>query len=79
MMILLIVGLIKKILYKNDRSLKTFGRNIDAKVDLSNYARKADVKNITHIDTVNFASETNLAHLKTEINKLDTDKLKTSK
>ena len=44
MMILLIVGLIKKILYKNDRSLKTFGRNIDAKVDLSNYATKADVK-----------------------------------
>ena len=78
-MILLIVGLIKKILYKNDWSLKTFGRNIDAKVDLSNYATKADVKNITHIDTVNFASETNLAHLKTEINKLDTDKLKTSK
>ena len=79
MMILLIVGLIKKILYKNDRSLKTSGRNIDAKVDLSNYATKADVKNITHIDTVDFASEMNLAHLKTEINKLDTDKLKTSK
>ena len=79
MMILLVVGLMKKILYKNDRSLNTFGRNIDAKVDLSNYATKADVKNITHIDTVNFASETNLAHLKTEINKLDTDKLKTSK
>ena len=54
-------------------SLKSFGRNIGVKVDLSNYATKADIKNITHIDTSNFALKTNLANLKTEIDKLDTD------
>ena len=54
-------------------SLKSFGRNISVKVDLSNYATKADIKNITHIDTSNFALKTNLANLKTEIDKLDTD------
>ena len=54
-------------------SLKSFGRNISVKVDLSNYAKKADIKNITHIDTSNFALKTNLANLKTEIDKLDTD------
>ena len=54
-------------------SLKSFGRNISVKVDLCNYATKADIKNITHIDTSNFALKTNLANLKTEIDKLDTD------
>ena len=54
-------------------SLKSFGRNISVKVDLSNYATKTDIKNITHIDTSNFALKTNLANLKTEIDKLDTD------
>ena len=54
-------------------SLKSFGRNISVKVDLFNYATKADIKNITHIDTSNFALKTNLANLKTEIDKLDTD------
>ena len=54
-------------------SLKSFGRNISVKVDLSNYATKADIKNITHIDTSNFALKTSLANLKTEIDKLDTD------
>ena len=54
-------------------SLKSFGRNISVKVDLSYYATKADIKNITHIDTSNFALKTNLANLKTEIDKLDTD------
>ena len=49
--------------------------NINVKADLSNYATKADIKNITYIDTSNFALKTNLANLKTEVDKLDIDKL----
>ena len=44
-------------------------------VDLSNYATKADIKNITHIGTSGFALKTNLANLKAEIDNLDIDKL----
>ena len=52
-------------------------RNIKLQLDLSNYATKTDLKNITHADTSSFASKTNLASLKSEVDKLDTDKLKT--
>ena len=52
-----------------------FGGDINVKVDLSNYATKADVKNISHVDTSSFALKTNLANLKTEVDKLDIDKL----
>ena len=52
-----------------------FGGDINVKVDLSNYATKTDIKNISHIDTSSFALKSNLASLKTEIDKLDTDKL----
>ena len=52
-----------------------FGGDINVKVDLSNYATKADIKNISHVDTSSFALKTNLANLKTEIDKLDIDKL----
>ena len=52
--------------------------NIKVILDLSNYATKNDVKNITHVDVSSFASKTNLAALKTEVDKLDTDKLKTT-
>ena len=52
-----------------------FGRDIKVKVDLSNYATKADIKNISHVDTSSFALKTNLASLKTEVVKLDIDKL----
>ena len=52
-----------------------FGGDINVKVDLSNYARKADIKNISHVDTSSFALKTNLATLKTEVDKLDIDKL----
>ena len=45
------------------------------KVDLSNYATKTDLKNVTHVDTSSFALKTNLASLKTEVDKLDIDKL----
>ena len=47
-------------------------------LDLSNYATKDDVKNITHVDVSTFSGKTNLAALKTEVDKLDTDKLKTT-
>ena len=50
--------------------------NIKVELDLSNYATKDDVKNITHVDVSSFASKTNLAALKTEVDKIDADKLK---
>ena len=46
-------------------------------LDLSNYATKTDLKNVTHVDVSSFASKTNLASLQTEIHKIDADKLKT--
>ena len=52
-----------------------FGRDINVTVDLSNYARKADLKNATDVDTSSFALKTTLATLKTEVDKLDIDKL----
>ena len=52
-----------------------FGGDINVKVDLSNYTTKADIKNISHVDTSNYALKTNLANLKTEIDKSDIDKL----
>ena len=52
--------------------------NIKAELDLANYATKDDVKNITHVDVNSFASKNNLAALKTEVDKIDTDKLKTA-
>ena len=54
---------------------EAISEDIDVKVDLSNYATKADIKNISHIDTSSFALKTNLANLKTEVDKLDIDKL----
>ena len=52
-----------------------FGGDINVKVDLSNYATKADSKNISHVDNSSFSLKTNLANLKTEVDKLDIDKL----
>ena len=51
-----------------------FGGNINVKVDLSSYATKADIKNISHVDTSSFAIKTNLASLKNEVDKLDINK-----
>ena len=51
--------------------------SIKVELDLSNYATKTDVKNITHVDVSSYASKTNLAALKSEVDKIDTDKLKT--
>ena len=80
MIILLIVGLIKKTLYKVSRYFpkpyEPFDGDINVKVELSNYATKYDIKNITHIDTSGFALKTSLSNLKAEVDKVDIDKLK---
>ena len=52
-----------------------FGGDINVKVDLSNYATKTDLKDISHIDVSSYALKSNLAILKTEVDKLDIDKL----
>ena len=52
-----------------------FSGDINVKVDLSNYATKTDIKNISHVDTSSFVLKENLADLKTEVDKLDMDKL----
>ena len=54
-----------------------FGGDINVKVDLSNYATKTDLKNISHIDVSSYALKTNLAGLKSGVDKIDTDNLKT--
>ena len=57
------------------KPFRSFGGNINVKVVLSNYVTKADVKNISHVDTSSFELKTNLANLKTDVDKLDIDKL----
>ena len=52
-----------------------FGDCIQTKLDFSNNATKTDIKNISHVDTLSFALKINLANLKTEVDKLDIDKL----
>ena len=52
-----------------------FGDSIKVKIDLSNYAIKTDIKIISHVDISTFALKTNLANLKTEVDRLDIDKL----
>ena len=79
MIIVLIVGLIKRSRIKMSqyfpKPFRKFGGNINVKVDLSNYGTNTDLKNVTHVDTSSFALKTNLANLKTEVDKLDIDKL----
>ena len=57
---------------------KSSSNNIKVELDLSNYATKNDLKNITHVDVSSFASKTNLTALKSEVDKIDVDKLKTA-
>ena len=57
------------------KPFRRFWENINVKVDVSNYATKIDLKNVTHVNTSNFALKTNLASLKTEFDKLNIDKL----
>ena len=47
------------------------GRNIKVELDLSSYATKTDLKNVTHVDVSSFVSKINLANLKTEKDKID--------
>ena len=84
MIILLIVGLIKDINKRHCIKMSQYfptplshKENIKVEIDLSNYATKKDINDITHADTSNFALKTNLANLKTEVDKLDIDKLAT--
>ena len=55
---------------------KSSSNNIKVELDLTNYVTKNDLKNITHVDVSSFASKTNLAALKIEVDKIDVDKLK---
>ena len=57
---------------------RSSSNNIKVELDLANYATKTDLKNITHIDVSSFTSKANLAALKTEVYKIDADKLKTT-
>ena len=57
---------------------KSSSKNIKVEFDLTNFATKTDLNNITHVDTSSFASKTNLAVLKSEVDKTDIDKLKTA-
>ena len=56
---------------------RSSGRDIKVELDLSNYATKTDLKIVTHVDVSSFVSKTNLASLKSEVDKTDVDKLKT--
>ena len=82
MIIHLIAGLIKKDLVKIvqyfAKPYETFGGDINAKVDLSNYATKTDFRKVSHVDVSSFALKSTLASLKTQVDKIDVDKLKTA-
>ena len=52
-----------------------FGGDINVKVDLSNYATKADIKNVSYVDSSISALKSNLVSIKTEVDKLNIDKL----
>ena len=56
---------------------RSSGSNIKVELDISSYATKTDLKNVTHVDVSSFACKTNLATLKTEVDKIDVDKLNT--
>ena len=76
-LILLITELIKRS-YKISQyfpQYRSSRRNIKVELDLSSYATKTDLKNVTHVDVSSFALKTNLANLKTEGDKLDIAKL----
>ena len=67
--------LIKISQYFSEPFHSRFGDSIKTKIDLSNYATEIDIKNTSHVDTSRFALKTNLSSLKTEVDKLDIDKL----
>ena len=57
---------------------KSSSNNVKVELDITNYATKSDLKNITHVEVSSFARKANLAALNTEVDKIDTDKLKTA-
>ena len=57
---------------------KSSSNNVKVELDLTNYATKTDLKNIAHVDVSSFASKTKLSALKSEVDKIDVDKLKTT-
>ena len=79
----LIVGLIKRTLSNECMKMsqylsepyELFGGKINVKVHLSNYSTKTDIKNILYVDTSSFALKSNLASLKSEVDKLDINNL----
>ena len=80
MIIHLIIRLIKKTSFKIDQNFppcSSSGGSVSAELDLNSYATKTDLKNATHIDVSNFAPKSNLASLKSEVDKIDVDKSKT--
>ena len=73
MIIHLIVGLIKKTLYKMSQYFPPYrssAGNIKVKLDLISYTTKTDLKNVAHVEFSNFALKSNLAYLKTEVDKI---------
>ena len=56
------------------KPFRSFGGNISVKVDLSNYAAKTDLKNVTHVD-MKFCTKSKFSQSKPEVEKLDIDKL----
>ena len=57
---------------------KSSSSNVKVELDLTSYATKTNLKNITHVDVSSYATKTNLAALKSEVDKIDVDKLKTA-
>ena len=55
---------------------KSLGGRVKFELDLSHYAKKSDLKTAAGVDTSKFAKKVDLAHLKSNVNKLDVDKLK---
>ena len=58
------------------KTFEPLGGDIGFRADLSNYAAKTDLKNATWVDTSELASQSDLASLKAEVDKIDVDKLK---
>ena len=75
MIILLKIGLIKRTCeyFLKPKSLVA---NVKVELDLSNYATKADLENLTRFDTSEFGNRTDLANLRPDVDKLDSDKFK---
>ena len=74
-MILLVTIPLHKMSQYFPKPYEAFCGDINVNVDLSNYPTKANIKNISHVDTSSFALKLNLASLKTELDNLDIDKL----